>query len=1299
LDILANRKRDGFWSGDIFIDRKPRSKFFSRDSAYVLQDDVHLPLLTVEETIYYAAWTRLPEGTSAEERQNRVNLLIQMMGLDMIRNSIIGDSFHKGISGGQLKRVSIAVEIVGLPNLIFLDEPTSGLDSSIALEVMSVVRQLSNQNRTCISTIHQPSPEVFALFDMVILLSGGRLIYAGGTDKVIKYFTSPALGFKYSLLNNAAEFICDISGGKLLAKGASVPKEPVELEMLFANSSFCEKVIPIPKQRDTEGSGLNYTRLHATNSFTQFQMLMTRSMVCTLRDVDDLQALLLKNIFVGALIGMVFYNQGHASEPLYSDGIPTAQVTSVSSLLFFGMMYVLIGNVQSIPNLCSLNTIYRREIASYAYSCAPFWLSQCIINIPFLILFMLVFCLVVFWLVGFTNTFSYFLYFFIVLNLANFCSFFFAMFLAAVLENAVIAFSVFPLIFLFLSTFAGYSIAIDDLPPMWHWASYVSYARWGFEGLMVNQWESFDSDDTTYAVNGNGNVLSSYGFDNFNKYDTFWILIIYWLFTCLCVYWGLRPSASRLQKIPNAAGSWFSFPPSKNNSARRTSKGSTRQNSRSSSFSSSGISLSLLNGSTTKKSSSKAATTGSSNSLLKESLLSWATDENALAAADEGDNVESQADEDEEAPKEELPALDEEYFRQNSEGVKPSRGCRLTFRNLNYTVNVRLPGSFTRVPKVLLSNVSGRAQPGEMCALMGSSGAGKSTLLDILANRKTTGTITGDIYFNGTTEQTNMVMHSMAYVMQDNVHIAVLTVRECLQYAAELRLPQSMPGVEKFSRVDRVLSMLGLKHVQNSFVGDSESRGISGGQLKRLSIGVEIIHLPDLIFLDEPTTGLDSAISLEVMSAVRNLANQNRTIMCTIHQPSQLVYKLFDKLLLLSAGLVIYFGPAKESVSYFLYSPFKFHYAPDSNPADYVVAVAGGFLKSNTGQVPSASDLADLYLKSEFSKLFLKHIDNAILMDKAAMTTSLTAKLLESNVSINTTYTTGTIHQMSILMKRVLLETFRRRLVVISSFIRYSLAELLNSIYRSLISLFIRPFRHIVTGLFYGSIYYQLATGTDSTCYTNRISLIFFSLMFVIIGHQMAIPELLQSRLVYYRERGSKLYDAFPYWISRWFLQAPLVFINVLTYSSIVYNMAGLRNSADSFVFFVVVMFLTSMCGFFVCQLVAAAAPSAATALSFFPVSLFFTVAFAGYIVYIPQFPSWLGDWGPYGSFMRFSLEGLVLNEFNDNSNLPLESSYIDSLGYNSLTKENCVPILVMFVTLHAFAVFLALRFMNFEDR
>ena len=132
-----------------------------------------------------------------------------------------------------------------------------------------------------------------------------------------------------------------------------------------------------------------------------------------------------------------------------------------------------------------------------------------------------------------------------------------------------------------------------------------------------------------------------------------------------------------------------------------------------------------------------------------------------------------------------------------------------------------------------------------------------------------------------------------------------------------------------------------------------------------------MINLPDLIFLDEPTTGLDSSISHEVMSAVRNLTNQNRTVVCTIHQPSPVTYSLFDKLLLLGEGKVIYFGPSKEVVKYFITTPYEFKYIKGTNPAEFVIAIGGGFVNASNGQKISASELASHFSKTEINKIFV----------------------------------------------------------------------------------------------------------------------------------------------------------------------------------------------------------------------------------------------------------------------------------------------------------------------------------------
>ena len=164
--------------------------------------------------------------------------------------------------------------------------------------------------------------------------------------------------------------------------------------------------------------------------------------------------------------------------------------------------------------------------------------------------------------------------------------------------------------------------------------------------------------------------------------------------------------------------------------------------------------------------------------------------------------------------------------------------------------------------------------------------------------------------------------------------------------------------------------------------------------------------------------------------------------------------------------------------------------------------------------------------------------------------------------------------------------------------------------------------------LFYGSIYFQLATGTASSDYTNRLGLFFFSLMFMIIGHQQAVPAILDDRLIFYRERGAKAYGPFSYWISSWLMQIPLILGNVLLFSIILYNMAGLNtNSPEEFWYFYLIMLLTSYCGYYVACFISSISPSTQAALSYYPIVLFFSVSFAGFLVYIPQFPAWLGDW------------------------------------------------------------------------
>ena len=547
--------------------------------------------------------------------------------------------------------------------------------------------------------------------------------------------------------------------------------------------------------------------------------------------------------------------------------------------------------------------------------------------------------------------------------------------------------------------------------------------------------------------------------------------------------------------------------------------------------------------------------------------------------------------------------FDVAWYRTNTGDITSSKGCKIVFRNLVYSVKVK--GKDVQ----LLKGVTGRAQPGEMCALMGASGAGKSTLLDVLAGRKTTGRLEGELYFNGHT-RTASVMRSASYVMQDNVHIGVLTVRQTLQFAASLRMDFKYSESARIKRIQKILDMLGLSDHADTVVGDELIRGISGGQLKRLSIGVEIINLPDMVFLDEPTTGLDSQISYEVMSAVRNLANQNRTVICTIHQPSPATYYLFDKLLLMAAGKVIYFGPSKEVVKYFETSAYAFSYVKGSNPADYLIAVAGSFLPASNGKKISGEDLALHYTKSDYCRSFSENVEAMIALD------GISGGGGEDNAENkgDSIYPTPTSHQIKVLLHRSFLRMIK--------FPKTTMAMTI---------------RNIVLALFFGSLYYNLPSGLQPDAYVNRMALFFFVLLTNFVSHQEVIPTLFYDRLLFYRERGAGAYGAIPYYLSAWMLRVPIYIINSALYCCILYELTGLQK--ERFNTFYLIVTLQSLISSFLVQAVAALSSSAPAAISLFPIFMFPNVIFSGFIIYLDDLPAFLQPWAAHFSFFRFAFQ------------------------------------------------------------
>ncbi|XP_048475874.1 broad substrate specificity ATP-binding cassette transporter ABCG2 isoform X2 [Rhincodon typus] len=271
-----------------------------------------------------------------------------------------------------------------------------------------------------------------------------------------------------------------------------------------------------------------------------------------------------------------------------------------------------------------------------------------------------------------------------------------------------------------------------------------------------------------------------------------------------------------------------------------------------------------------------------------------------------------------------------------------STGSTVSFYNIYYRVKVNsgLPCCRKINVKEILDGVNGIMGPG-MNAILGPTGSGKSSLLDILAARKDPSGLKGQVLIDGAPQPPNFKCIS-GYVVQDDVVMGTLTVRENLQFSAALRLPKSICNAEKNNRIDQVINELGLMKVADSKVGTPFTRGVSGGERKRTNIGMELIIDPSVLFLDEPTTGLDAGTALTVLLLLQRMSRKGKTIIFSIHQPRYSIFKLFGSLTLLANGRLVYHGPSAEALDYF--SGIGYTCEPFNNPADFFLDVINGDL-------------------------------------------------------------------------------------------------------------------------------------------------------------------------------------------------------------------------------------------------------------------------------------------------------------------------------------------------------------------
>jgi ABC-type multidrug transport system ATPase subunit len=386
-------------------------------------------------------------------------------------------------------------------------------------------------------------------------------------------------------------------------------------------------------------------------------------------------------------------------------------------------------------------------------------------------------------------------------------------------------------------------------------------------------------------------------------------------------------------------------------------------------------------------------------------------------------------------------------------------------------------------------------------------GSGKTTLLDILAGKRKAGTISGTIKFDEkNANDAALPNNSIGFVDQEDLHLPNLTVREILEFSAKLRLPESLDLEKKKERVARVIEQLGLSDIADNWVGSAVRRGISGGEKRRLSIGVELVTDPSVIFLDEPSSGLDSHYALQVVQTLSTLAKkQGKTIIFTIHQPNSSIFSLLDHVLLLSKGKVAYFGSGSGAAEYCAEKGFPC--PPEYHIADHLLDYAIEEQKKN--EIPPEI-VAVAKQNSGLRRRFLRSSSHTITGD---------SKVSVLKVSTNSFYTckSDSQHASQITQFQCVLDrswkVFWRSPSVFWSHMILSL----------------------VLGVFVGFLYYKVDSSFGGI--QNRLGSIFFLQSILGFAGLSAIASLQKDKNLFIRERSNGFYGVFPYYVSKVYFQ------------------------------------------------------------------------------------------------------------------------------------------------------------------
>ncbi|PQQ17542.1 pleiotropic drug resistance protein 1 isoform X2 [Prunus yedoensis var. nudiflora] len=851
-----------------------------RSAAYISQHDVHIAEMTVKETLAFSArcqgvgprYEMLVELTRREREANIkpdpdidifmkaistegqkeilvTDYILKILGLDTCADTLVGDQLLRGISGGQKKRVTTGEMLVGPARALFMDEISTGLDSSTTYQIVNSVKNYVHiLSGTAVISLLQPAPETYELFDDIILLSDGQIVYQGPREQVLDFFES--MGFKCPERKGVADFLQEVTSRKDQEQYWTNRDEPYrfitvkhfsEAFQSFSVGKRITEELAAPFDKTKSDPAALTTKKYGIRKVELLKACFSRELLLMKRN-SFVYVFKLTQLAIMALITMTVFLRIDMHHDSVTDG------GIYAGALFYSFVTVMFSGMSEISmTIAKLPVFYKQRdlfFPSWAYA-LPTW----ILKIPITFLDVSVWVFITYFFIGFDPTverlFRQYLLFLLISQMASALN----RSIAGMGRSMVVAYTFGSFAQLMLFALGGFVLSRENIQKWWIWGYWISPLMYGQNAIVVNEflgksWSHVLPNSTEPLGVA---VLRSHGF--FTHPSWYWIgvgaLVGYILIFNICFTLALT----------------YLNPLEKPHSVKSEESQSNEHDEK----------------------------TGEFGQLQNQG--------NSLILQINTDNAEECINHN----KKRGMVLPFEPHFITFDKITYSVDIPQSMKNSKGVVEDKL---------VLLKCVSGAFRPGVLTALMGVTGAGKTTLMDVLAGRKTRGYTEGNISVSGYPKKQDSFARISGYCEQNDIHSPYVTVYESLMYSAWLRLSTEISSGTRKMFVDEVMRLVELNPLRQALVGLPGESGLSTEQRKRLTIAVELVANPSVIFMDEPTSGLDARAAAIVMRAVRNIVDTGRTIVCTIHQPSIDIFESFDELFLMKqGGQEIYVGP------------------------------------------------------------------------------------------------------------------------------------------------------------------------------------------------------------------------------------------------------------------------------------------------------------------------------------------------------------------------------------------------------